>query len=283
MSDILRSQGPDPHVKMTVDATVPLHFGGPNAGKPISFLFTAFFPRKFAALRSLVCGSEEQFITSLARSRAWAASGGKSKAVFSKTLDSRYIIKRVAKVEKKGFLECAPAYFEHMALACTRGLPTAMSKIVGIFRVGTRLGTTEVKEDLVVMENLFFGRSVSRVFDLKGSVRNRLVKHDGAGADLVVLQDQNLLEEFDTSPLVTTEQCRRSLATALWNDTVFLSNANIMDYSLLCGIDEDSGEIVVGIIDYIRRYTWDKQLESWVKLSNILPIPFFFDLFYMCI
>lgn len=28
--------------------------------------------------------------------------------------------------------------------------------------------------------------------------------------------------------------------------------------------------MVVALIDYVRRYTWDKQLETWVKSSGIL-------------
>lgn len=38
-----------------------------------------------------------------------------------------------------------------------------------------------------------------------------------------------------------------------------------MDYSLMVAIDEKRKEIVVGIIDCIRTYTWDKKLESWMK------------------
>lgn len=45
---------------------------------------------------------------------------------------------------------------------------------------------------------------------------------------------------------------------------------DVMDYSLLVGFDRDRNELVVGIIDYIRQYTWDKQVESWVKKSGIL-------------
>jgi 1-phosphatidylinositol-3-phosphate 5-kinase len=43
-----------------------------------------------------------------------------------------------------------------------------------------------------------------------------------------------------------------------------------MDYSLLVGIDQEKNELVVGIVDFIRTYTWDKKLESWVKESGIL-------------
>jgi 1-phosphatidylinositol-3-phosphate 5-kinase len=38
-----------------------------------------------------------------------------------------------------------------------------------------------------------------------------------------------------------------------------------MDYSLLVGVDEEQHELVVGIIDFFRQYTWDKHLETWVK------------------
>lgn len=49
-----------------------------------------------------------------------------------------------------------------------------------------------------------------------------------------------------------------------------------MDYSLLVGVDTQRRELVCGIIDYLRQYTWDKQLETWVKSSfsvpkNVLP------------
>lgn len=43
-----------------------------------------------------------------------------------------------------------------------------------------------------------------------------------------------------------------------------------MDYSLLVGVDEEKHELVLGIIDFVRQYTWDKHLETWVKSSGIL-------------
>lgn len=46
-----------------------------------------------------------------------------------------------------------------------------------------------------------------------------------------------------------------------------------MDYSLLVGVDEERQELVLGIIDFIRQYTWDKHLETWVKASGILGGP----------
>ncbi|PHT47954.1 hypothetical protein CQW23_12162 [Capsicum baccatum] len=45
---------------------------------------------------------------------------------------------------------------------------------------------------------------------------------------------------------------------------------DVMDYSLLVGVDEERKELVLGIIDFLRQYTWDKHLETWVKSSGIL-------------
>jgi 1-phosphatidylinositol-3-phosphate 5-kinase len=37
------------------------------------------------------------------------------------------------------------------------------------------------------------------------------------------------------------------------NDTLFLSIINVVDYSILVGMDEQRNELVVGIIDYMRQ------------------------------
>ncbi|CCJ29102.1 unnamed protein product [Pneumocystis jirovecii] len=45
---------------------------------------------------------------------------------------------------------------------------------------------------------------------------------------------------------------------------------NVMDYSMVVGIDDEKQELIVGIIDCIRTYTWDKKLESWVKEKGLV-------------
>ena len=52
-----------------------------------------------------------------------------------------------------------------------------------------------------------------------------------------------------------------------------MQSVDVMDYSLLLGVDEEKHELVVGIIDFMRQYTWDKHLETWVKTSGILGGP----------
>lgn len=44
------------------------------------------------------------------------------------------------------------------------------------------------------------------------------------------------------------EQSKSTMELAIINDTDFLSRCNIMDYSLLVGIDQNSSEMTVGIV-----------------------------------
>ena len=125
-----------------------------------------------------------------------------------------------------------------------------------------------MKMDLLVMENLFYERHISRIFDLKGSMRNRHVQSTGKQDE--VLLDENLVEFIYESPLFIREHSKKVLRASVWNDTLFLSKLNVMDYSLLVGIDSDSNELVIGIVDFIRTFTWDKKLESWVKETGFL-------------
>lgn len=82
-------------------------------------------------------------------------------------------------------------------------------------------GGKESKMDLLVMENLLFGRNVTRLYDLKGSCRSRY-NHDLSG-DNKVLLDENLLEMMPTSPIFVGNKAKRILERAIWNDTSFLA------------------------------------------------------------
>ncbi|KAG6736171.1 hypothetical protein POTOM_061102 [Populus tomentosa] len=129
-------------------------------------------------------------------------------------------------------------------------------------------GGKETKMDVLVMENLLYRRKVTRLYDLKGSSRSRY-NPDSSGSNKVLL-DQNLIEAMPTSPIFVGNKSKRLLERAVWNDTSFLASIDVMDYSLLVGVDEEKHELALGIIDFMRQYTWDKHLETWVKASGIL-------------
>lgn len=75
--------------------------------------------------------------------------------------------------------------------------------------------------DVVVMENLLYGRRIARIYDLKGSTRSRY-NADASGRNSVLL-DENLLEAMPTDPIFVGNKGKRVLERAVWNDTQFLA------------------------------------------------------------
>ncbi|KAL8229976.1 hypothetical protein R6Q57_014876 [Mikania cordata] len=240
------------------------------AGGKVKFSVTCYFAKQFDGLRMKCCPSETAYMRSLSRCKKWIAQGGKSGADFAKSLDDRFLIKGVTKTELESFEEFAPQYFKYLSDSLSTGSPTCLAKIVGIYQVNVKhlRGGKESKSIVMVMENLFFKKNISRVYDLKGSARSRY-NSDVTGTML----DMNLLEALRTNPLFLGSKAKRILERAVWNDTSFLASIDVMDYSLLVGVDEESKQLVLGIIDFMRQYTWDKQLETWVKASGILGGP----------
>ncbi|GAA5897193.1 hypothetical protein JCM6882_001813 [Rhodosporidiobolus microsporus] len=258
---------PDPELTKTIEDVLraptqrSFKLGDVELGD-ISARCTVFWVDQFEALRKQ-CGCDTQFVESLSRCFKWDAVGGKSKVDFMKTLDDRFIVKQLSRPEMEVFARFAPAYFQYMADALFQGKPTVLAKVFGIYRIS--LGKHYRNVDFLVMENLFYGRQLKQIFDLKGSTRNRRAEENNP-----VLLDENLLELSLKNPFYVREESKQFIKQAIFNDSQFLSDLNVMDYSLVVGVDAVNAELCVGIVDYIRTYTWDKRIESWVKETTFL-------------
>uniref|UniRef100_A0A8C5PUL5 1-phosphatidylinositol 3-phosphate 5-kinase n=1 Tax=Leptobrachium leishanense TaxID=445787 RepID=A0A8C5PUL5_9ANUR len=264
------ADGNDKQKKQSGNPHVELQFSDANA----KFYCRIYYAGEFHAMRKVILGStEDDFIRSLSHCVPWQARGGKSGAAFYATEDDRFILKQMPRLEVQSFLDFAPHYFTYITNAVQMKRPTALAKILGVYRIGYKnsQNNTEKKLDLLVMENLFYGRKMAQVFDLKGSLRNRNVKTDtGKESCDVVLLDENLLKLVRDNPLYIRSHCKSVLRASIHSDSHFLSSHLIIDYSLLVGRDDMTDELVVGIIDYIRTFTWDKKLEMVVKSTGIL-------------
>ncbi|GIL70860.1 hypothetical protein Vretifemale_1543 [Volvox reticuliferus] len=266
------------------------------------FSVTAHFAPQFAELRRrCIQGGEAAFVASMCRCKRWESRGGKSNAYFAKTRDDRYIIKSLSKSEKASFMNFAPHYFAHMGRhLLNRDSPTCLAKILGVYSVAFKpqpgtagleggggggpagaaasailikeLKDREFSQDLLVMENCFYDRPVARIYDLKGSERNRFNADAASRPEdhLEVHLDDNLRRTMHTNPIFVDARSRHQMEAAVWADTSFLAGQDVMDYSLLVGVDKENGVLALAIIDFIRQYTWDKQLETWVKSSGML-------------
>ncbi|XP_045767005.1 putative 1-phosphatidylinositol 3-phosphate 5-kinase [Maniola jurtina] len=208
-----------------------------------------------------LCEIEEGFIRSLAHCVPWAARGGKSGSTFCKTNDDRYVLKEMTKPEWQQFLEFAPHYFNYVTNCRQKRLPSLLARILGVFSVGGAAC------GVLVMENVWYGSggaAVEQRFDLKGASRQRLAAGAAAAPPTTaVLVDENLLRLRWEQQLHIGGAGARALWAGVERDTRFLADNAVMDYSLLLGIRGRT--LVLGIIDYIRTFTWDKKLEHLVK------------------
>lgn len=194
--------------------------------------------------------------------------GGKSGAEFFITGDNKYLVKVISAREFEMFVTNAHTYFEYIGKCLFKGLPSLLCKVLGIYQtIVTDVSNKKTVSHFVVMENLFYNQSISYKFDLKGSNRNRYATE---GTEENTLLDMNFMEKRKGVPLPLHESSKTLLNIGIINDTLFLSIINVVDYSLLVGVNEETKELVVGIIDYFRCYDIIKKIENGVKSVGMI-------------
>ncbi|XP_058126221.1 putative 1-phosphatidylinositol 3-phosphate 5-kinase [Anopheles ziemanni] len=213
----------------------------------------------------------KMFARSLSKSVRWEARGGKSGSKFSKTVDDRFVLKEMSRTDLTIFENFAPNYFEYLQRCIKQKHITLLAKIFGVFKITIkRKDNTSVESSVLVMENLFCGKEISEKYDLKGSDRNRLVDPNRQTGTERVLMDENFIQMSWTNPLYILSHSKTVLKEAITRDACFLERNEVMDYSLLVGLENSEKNLVIGIIDYIRTYTLDKKFESMIKQSGLM-------------
>ena len=85
-------------------------------------------------------------------------------------------------------------------------------------------------------------------YDLKGTINER---RKSTATSNKTKMDLDFIEDFESVPLCLYEDEKlRNFDYALNNDSYFLWNQNVIDYSLLILISPDTKEMAAGIIDY---------------------------------
>ena len=261
---------------------------------PVSKLkVTAFYAKHFESLRVLCGASYFRYLHSIMKSQEWSSvTGGKSKAHFFKSFDERFVVKCLSEMEFKMFIDSCFIYFVHNNKYFFVKMPSSLVKIVGAYKIKIK----SLKKNIVycvIMENLNYllnnKKTSIMTYDLKGSSINRYIKEKENGR---VLMDTNFIEDFCGEPLAFDQKIYALIICSITNDLKYFRKIGVIDYSLLClivdyndddnnnDIDEkddnkkifEKGEnkgkvkyIRLGVLDYFRKYTWDKQLETFGK------------------
>ena len=98
-------------------------------------------------------------------------------------------------------------------------------------------------------------------YDLKGSEKKRFVEKQNAKVHL----DSNFLLKNNGRPMLINKKLSNLLHISLNNDTLCLSKARRIDYSLLAVVNSKDKWIRFGIIDYLQEYNLKRKMESKLK------------------
>ncbi|KAH8833483.1 hypothetical protein DL96DRAFT_1457068 [Flagelloscypha sp. PMI_526] len=241
-----------------------------TVGKRLKFSCTIYYAKQFDSLRKR-CGIDDVFLQSLASSSNWAADGGKSRSNFWKTADDRFIIKTLVNAwnvaDLQVLIELGPSYFKY--LESTTAKPSVLAKLMGFYTIEVRnleTGSVQSKSDLLIMENLFYEQHITKTFDMKG-IRGRRVKPSSTSKapQSRTLFDGDWIDSQKVELMFIRPHSKHVLREALKGDADFLARSNIMDYSLLLGIDEEQKRMSCGLVDTIGVYTFAKTLEYKAK------------------
>lgn len=251
-----------------------------------SYNITVHYPEAFHMLRHLSCGDDISFVRSLCRSTRIRCSGGKSGAPLFASHDGKYILKFLNRYEFQLFMDKGKAYFKHILSG-----GTLLSIPYGLFSIEHIKSGSTVR--CLIMQNIDRMVGVNKLlFDLKGVSYKRYVNmtpylvgetnkqkadtgeldvsHGSSSPHHVVLLDQNFKDFTHGCPIHLGKEQLCQMFTYIRRDLDFLSRLDVVDYSLLLCVVPEEGTMFLGIIDYLRPYTWDKQIETiGKKLANI--------------
>ncbi|KIY49694.1 hypothetical protein FISHEDRAFT_40949 [Fistulina hepatica ATCC 64428] len=238
-------------------------------GTRLKFSCTVYYAKQFDLMRRK-CGIDNtNFLKSMSESMDWTADGGKSKSNFWKTADNRFIIKSLVNAwntaDLQVLLDLAPSYFRYIDSTATK--PSVIAKLLGFFTVEIRnleTGALQSHVDLLVMENIFYEQKIDKIFDLKG-MQGRKVKAKAATQASKTLFDGEWVEGQQKTLTLVQPHSKAVLREAIRTDAEFLAKSNIMDYSLLLGVNTEQKQLVCALVDTIGVYTFAKTLEYKAK------------------
>eukprot|EP00929_Paragymnodinium_shiwhaense_P107555 TRINITY_DN7370_c1_g1_i1.p1 TRINITY_DN7370_c1_g1~~TRINITY_DN7370_c1_g1_i1.p1 ORF type:complete len:1049 (+),score=270.21 TRINITY_DN7370_c1_g1_i1:126-3272(+) len=166
------------------------------------------------------------------------SSEGKSGAFFYYTADGNYMIKTVVPKEMKLLKHMLKNYYDHI----TQQPNTLIVRFLGLHclrvrKVGRRGGHSTRKLYFVVMGNMFNTPfEIHRRYDLKGSWIGRSTPESEARDPTVALKDVDFTKACEHIRIGADRKAK--LMAQIQRDCTFLTDNNIIDYSLLLGIHE---------------------------------------------
>jgi hypothetical protein len=185
----------------------------------------------FEAFRRFLGINEEEYLESFSKVTGGATNdGGRSGSLYWFNQNKSYLLKSIKKSEMDKLVEMMPSYLEHFQQAKKDGRPCLLCRFCGAYQF---TAGDEVL-GLLCMTDVWNGQKPDRMYDLKGTTQNRLVDVGDNDVKGVVLKDLNL----DSYLMLSKGQLVDSVWSSFEQDAAFLNSFNVIDYSLLLGIDD---------------------------------------------
>jgi len=193
-----------------------------------TFKFKAYAPRIFDKIRTMFGVEAGHFMLSVCGEFNFIEfiSNAKSGQFFFYSHDGRYMIKTQTDAESRFLRRIMPHYYQYMV----RNPHTTLTHFYGMYRV--KMAHLRRNVHFVIMKSVFnTDKRIHRMWDLKGSTVGRV-----SGEEEGVKKDLNILN--DGTKLRIGNKKKELFMAQLRSDVTFLSNLEIMDYSLLLGVHD---------------------------------------------
>ena len=196
---------------------------------------------------------------------------GGSGSLFIFTEDQQLAIKIITPAERKFLLQkFLFLYYEHIEIHHF----SLLNRLLGVFTIKIP-GLAPL--DIVLYPSLV-NSAVDKFYDLKGSTYNRLCNKREDRVFKGPFKDSDFINE--NAEIVLDSSSRKRIIKYIKNDTKFLMDNEIMDYSLIvsvlredCPKSYHNPEYKIwyqfGIIDYLGEYSFKRKAEYYVKLLRL--------------
>ncbi|ANB11251.1 1-phosphatidylinositol-4-phosphate 5-kinase [Sugiyamaella lignohabitans] len=224
-------------------------------------IIKAYSPIVYQSIRSL-CGIDcHEFLNSfvLQSDLTKTKSPGKSGSDFLFTPDGKYIIKTIKRKEHNVIAnsEFLADYYNHMKAHPSTQLPFYLGNYT--------LVAGGKKTHFIIMKNLL-QKETQLIYDLKGSTHDRRAGPRKDNRGRVVFKDLDWTDKHEAISM--SREDRDKLLVQVSEDVEFLKRHNIMDYSLLVGLQSGTRtcqQPVIGMIDTLCPFSWRKKAETISK------------------
>lgn len=197
---------------------------------PSHFKVKEYCPIVFRNLRERFGIDDQDYMNSLTKQPISTDSPGRSGARILLSQDRRYFIKTLVSEEVEQMHHVLKQYHQHIVECHAE---TLLPHYMGLYR----LTVNDVETYLVVMRNVFSPRvPIHKKYDLKGSTVDRAASDKEKAKDLPTYKDNDFMT--DGTKILIGPDAKEKLMQNLTKDVGFLTNLNLMDYSLIVGIHD---------------------------------------------